>query len=107
VEDADWKLKIKFGKLVTPFKHITVLADGIVGELSDGFHCEPGRAWMSMKTWSTDYDEAADMIKVIGRDIGFEVDGKVEMYDTDAEQPPRDSPYGYDISFAPYSEESN
>ena len=103
-EDRDWKLKLKFGKLKTPYKHITVLADGVVGDLKDGFECNSSRAWMTMKSWATDYDQAQDMIEYIGRQIGFKVDGSIECYDTDPSEPPRDNPYAYDISFSGYEE---
>jgi hypothetical protein len=101
-EIKDWKLKLRYGKTKTDFKHFTVLADGIVGELKDGFECRPGRAWMAMKTWAHDSDESADMIQVIGEEIGFNVDGKIEIYDTEPNEPPKDKPYGYDINFTPY-----
>ncbi|MEN6320855.1 MAG: hypothetical protein ABFD82_19140 [Syntrophaceae bacterium] len=100
----DWKLKLRYGKLTTAFQHFTVLADGIVGELKEGFKCRPGRAWMAMRTWATDSDESIDMIRVIGKQIGFAVDGRVMVYVTEPEQPPGDSPHGYDIKFTPYDE---
>jgi hypothetical protein len=104
-EDArDWKLRLQYGQLTTAFKHFTVLADGVVGELGDGFECRPGRAWMSMKTWAADSDESIDMIRVIGNRIGFTVDGRVEVYVTEPDQPPGEKPHGYDIRFTPYDE---
>ncbi len=103
-EPKDWKLKLRYGKLKTCFRHFTVLADGVVGKLVEGFECRPGRAWMSMKTWATDADESMDMIRVIGNQIGFAVDGRIEVYDTAPEHPPRDKPHGYDIRFTPYDE---
>lgn len=102
---ADWKLKLRYGKLKTPFQHFTVMADGEVGELRDGFECRPGRAWMTMKTWATDSEESMEMIRVIGEQIGFAVDGRVLVYDTEPEQPPRENPHGYDITFAPYAKD--
>jgi len=71
--DKDWKLKLRYGKLQTPFQHFTVLAEGIVGDLEEGFSCSAGSAWMGMKVWATDSEEAADMIQVIGENIGFTV----------------------------------
>jgi hypothetical protein len=103
-EIKDWKLKLRYGKLKTPYQHFTVLADGIVGHLREGFQCRPGRAWMAMKTWATDTAESSDMIQVIGRDIGFTVDGRIQVYETEPDQPPGDNPYGYDIGFTPYDE---
>jgi len=103
-EEKDWKLKLRYGKLSTPYKHFSVLADGLVGELEDGFECRPGRAWMAMKTWATNADESADMARVIGQQIGFTVDGKILIYDTEPEQPPSEKPYGYGILLRPYDE---
>ena len=42
------------------------------------------------------------MMRVIGRQIGFTVTGDIEIFETEAEQPPRDKPYGYDIKFTPF-----
>ena len=102
--EKDWKLKLRYGKLKTPYKHFTVLADGIVGELSEGFECAPGPAWMGMKTWAESTDQSADMIQVVGEQIGFEVKGKINVYETEPVQPPREKPFGYDITFSPYDE---
>ena len=104
IDDVDWKLKLRYGKLSTDLKHFTVLADGVVGNLVGGFTCRPGRAWMAMKTWATDADESASMIRLIGADVGFNVTGKIEVYDTDPDQPPRKNPHGYEIKFTPYDE---
>lgn len=104
-EDAaggNWKLELRYGRLTTPFQHFTVIADGVAGELADGFACRPGPAVMSMKAWATDTDEAVHMVRSIGRQIGFTVAGRVEVYDTDPEQPPGEHPSGYDIAFVPY-----
>jgi len=78
---------------------ITVLADGIIGELTDGFECPKGKAWMAMKTWTSSTHESVDTVKAIGEQIGFEVTGKVEVYETEPKQPPSDKPNGYDINF--------
>lgn len=102
--EKDWKLKLKYGKLKTPYKHYTVLGDGIVGELIDGFECRPGPAWMGMKTWAESSDESADMIQVIGKKIGFEITGKIEVFETDPTEPPKENPYGYGITFTPYEQ---
>ncbi len=102
--EKDWKLKLRYGKIKTPFSHYTVLADGVVGDLVEGFECPKGPAWMSMKTWSSSTDESADMIKVIGKQIGFLVTGRIEIYKTEPIEPPSDNPHGYDIKFTPYEE---
>lgn len=101
-DPADWKLKLRYGTLQTPYAHFTVLADGVAGELSGGYACRPGRAWMSMRAWATSAEESIDMAKGIADEIGFDVDGRVEVYETEPEQPPGDRPRGYDIMFTPY-----
>ena len=103
--EKDWKLKLRYGKLQTPFKHITVIAEGLAGDLEDGFDCPPGNAFMSMKTWAASYEEAADMIQVIGNQIGFKVTGEIQLFDTEPNEPPKGNPYGYDIKFTPFNAE--
>jgi len=98
----DWKLKLRYGKLTTPFRHFTVIADGLVGQLVEGYECRPGKAYMSMKTWATDTVESTDMIKVIGKHIGFTVTGKIHVFQTEPTEPPGENPHGYDIKFTPY-----
>ena len=103
--EDNWKLKLRYGKIKTEFKHFTVLADGIVGELVDGFNCKSGSAWMSMKTWSSSEDESADMIQYVGEQIGFECKGEIQIYETEPTEPPKDEPFGYGINFTPYDTE--
>ncbi len=100
--DKNWKLKLRYGKTQTEYKHFTVLADGIVHDLQEGFECAPGNAWMSMKTWALSTEQSADMISTIGEKIGFECTGTVEVYETEPAQAPKENPYGYDIKFTPY-----
>ena len=102
--DEDWKLKLRYGRLRTPFKHYTAIAEGVVGELAEGFACRPGTAFMAMKTWASSADESADMVRVIGEQIGFRVTGHTRVYDTEPTQPPRPNPFGYDINFTPFDE---
>lgn len=103
--DKDWKLKLRYGKLQTPFKHVTIIAEGVVGELQEGFTCPTGNAFMGMKVWASSDEEAADMIQVIGEQIGFQVTGKIQIFDADPVEPPKENPYGYDINFTPFNEE--
>ena len=102
-DTTDWKLKLRYGKLTTPFTHFSLIADGLVREaLRPGFECPVGRAYMAMSVWASDEDEAFDMIQQIGADIGFVCDGDIQLYDTPPDQPPRDAPFGYGIAFTPY-----
>lgn len=57
---------------------------------------------MTMKTWASSADESADMVRVIGEKIGFNLTGDTQVYDTEPTQPPRANPFGYDISFTPF-----
>jgi hypothetical protein len=77
--DPSWKAQLRYGKIQTPFHHFTALAEGTVGELADGFECPPGSAFMGMKTWALSADESADMIRVIGGQIGFTVTGDIQI----------------------------
>jgi hypothetical protein len=100
--DKDWKLKLRYGELTTPYHHYTAIAEGVVGELADGFVCPPGSAFMAIKTWAASTDESSDMITAIGRQIGFTVAGNIQVYETEPVQRPRDNPFGYDINFTPF-----
>ena len=104
-DDRDWKLKLRYGKVKTPYTHYThytAIGDGVIEELNQEYECPKGKAFMSIKTWATDTEESADMLRVIGNQIGFKASGKVEIYVTEAEQPPKENPFGYDIKFTPY-----
>ena len=104
-QDKSWKLKLRHGKLKTPFQHFTLLADGVVGDLMEGFSCRPGNAIMGMKVWASSEEEAFDMVRVIGEQIGFAVTGQIQLYETAPDSPPREKPYGYEIRFTPYDAE--
>jgi hypothetical protein len=62
---------------------------------------------MGMKTWASSPDELVDMVRVIGRQIGFKVTGRIQVYDTEPKQPPRENPYSYDITFTPFDADQN
>lgn len=99
----DWKLKLRYGKITIPFKHFTVIGNCEVGELITGYFCRPGPAYVAMKIWATDSQEAADIFFSVGEQIGFSPYDKVEIFSTDAIEPPQEKPYGYDINFTPYN----
>ena len=98
----DWKLKLRYEKVKTPYQHFTAIGEGIVEKLADGYECPKGNAFMAIKTWATDAAESANMLRVIGSQIGFKATGKVEIYETEPKEPPKENPYGYDIQFTPY-----
>lgn len=100
--DHTWRLKLRYGRLKTPYHHYTAIAEGLVGELKDGFSCRPGPAFIAMKTWASSLDESAAMVSSISRQIGFTITGRIEIWETEPAQPPRESPYGYDINFTTF-----
>lgn len=101
-DENDWKLKLRYGKGITPYTHYTVLAEGICEEMIDGFSCPRGNAIMGIKVCASDIDEPAYMVKNIGSQIGYEVTGEIQIYESEPEEPPRNNPHGYDIQFTPY-----
>ena len=104
-ESADWKLKLRYGKIKTEFQHFSTIAEGVVGNLVEGFSCRPGSAVMGMKVWASTTDEASDMARAIGKQIGFTVTGRIQIYTTEPEQPPGENPHGYSIKFTPFDNE--
>ena len=101
-QNQNWKLQLRYGRLVTPYKHFTAIADGVAGMLQDGLICRPGNAFMSMKTWATNAAEVAHMVRQIGQQVGFTASDRIQVFETAPEQPPGDKPCGYDIRFVPY-----
>ncbi len=99
---ADWKLKLKSGIIKTVYKHYSVVVEGVGKNIPEEFSCPPGKAFMSMKTWSSSTQESSNMAKEIGNQIGFKITRKVDVYETEPTQPPQENPFGYDISFAPF-----
>jgi hypothetical protein len=83
----------------------TGIAEDTAGELKFGFSCSPGSAFTGTKMWATSSDEATDMMQSIGRDIGFAVTGRIQIYDSEPAEPPGESPHGYDIQFTPFRPE--
>lgn len=100
--EQNWKLKLRSGELSTPYSHYTVLAEGVCGSLIEGFSCPKGNAIMGIKVWATDIDEPPFMVKSIGSQIGFEVTGEIQIYETEPEEAPRENPHGYDIQFTSF-----
>lgn len=104
-KENDWKLKLRYGLLKTPFKHFTLIAKGYVEEPIEDFSCPVGNAYMGMKVWALDSNEAYDVIKSVGNHIGFKITGNTEIFETDPVQPPSENPFGYDINFTPFQDE--
>lgn len=104
--EKNWKLKLRYGKLQTPFQHFTMMADGEIVETNEDFDIEAGTpAWFSMNLWALDGEQAVDMIITIGRHIGFEATGEIFTYSTDAREPPGEQPRAYGLNFTPYKKD--
>ncbi len=102
--DPAWRAKLRYGKLKTPFRHYTAVAEGeVTGPLQQGFMCRPGSAFMAMKAWCSSVEECAHMVRLIGRDIGFAVTKRIYVYETEPSEPPYERPRGYGISFTPFA----
>ena len=102
---SDWKLKLRYGKIKTPYQHFTLIAEGKRDIPSEEYACPAGPAFMGIKTWASSHDEAYDMVRVIGKQLGFTVTGRIMLYYTEPEEPPRDNPYGYGTNFTPFDGE--
>lgn len=57
-----------------------------------------------MSAWASSIDEAADMIEEVSAQVGFSITGNIEVFESEATEPPRDVPYGYKFGFAPFDE---
>ncbi|HEX4957789.1 MAG TPA: hypothetical protein VFV46_06395 [Lacibacter sp.] len=102
MNDNNWKLKLQNGKIKTQYKHYTIIANGTAKDVDIDFNCVDGNAFMGMKVWASSEEEAADMIKLLGKQIGFTVTGNIEIYNSEPLDPPKENPFGYDIRFTPY-----
>ena len=63
-------------------------------------------SWMGTKIWALNADDAIAITESYGKKQGFDVTGRVLVYDTDPESPPRDNPYVYSTNFTPYDPEA-
>jgi hypothetical protein len=97
----NWKLKLRYGKLRTPYKHFTAITKGTVEESST---FSPGNAFMGIKMWAATYDDAADLVESVARQVCFTITGKIELFDTEPQEPPREDAYGYDVDFTYFQE---
>lgn len=98
----DWKVRLRYGKLHTPYSHFTLLGAGELTNELTWNDCRPGPAILSMKIWASCQDEAFDVFRSVAHQIEFEIDDKIELYDTDPKNPPKVEPYAYDLMFTPF-----
>ncbi|QXV64986.1 hypothetical protein INP83_18170 [Mucilaginibacter sp. 21P] len=101
--ERNWKLKLRYGKKKTPFSHYTIITPVRITEYIEDFKSGPGTAYLGVKIWATTTDEAIELVQNIGQQTGYEIIGKIEVYDTDPLEPPGDNPYAYGFNFSYYS----
>jgi hypothetical protein len=99
------RLRLRYGPLGTLRRHYTAIAEGVVQTLAEGFPCRPGSAYMGINLWASSLEQSVDMVRVIGRRIGFAVTGTVQVYETEPHEPATDSARGYGITFTPFDPE--
>jgi peroxiredoxin len=101
---------LKYGKIKTHFHHYTVLLDVFAEKEVTDYNsnvCPEGNAWMGVKVWANDADEAADIACTFARSIGLEINtsnNSIQIFDTKPEMPPQEKPFAYDSNFSPYDE---
>ncbi len=100
--NKNWKLKLRYGKLTTPYKHYSLIAPVVINEYIEDFAAKPGTAYIGMKVWATNSNEAVDLLESIGNQAGFVINGRIEIYDTDPKEAPCENPNAYDIKFSYY-----
>jgi hypothetical protein len=100
-QNKNWKLKLRYGKLTTSYKHFTAITKGVVKEESV---YSPGSAFMAIKIWATTYDDAADLVESVAEQVEFTITGKIEIFDTEPQEPPKQNAYGYDLGFTYFQE---
>jgi hypothetical protein len=96
----NWKLELRYGRRTTPYEHYTGIAEGEVGELTDGFSCRRGPAFM-------DLHGNEDVGVLDGAQVGFTTTGNIRIYKTDPAEPPGENPRGYDTKLTPFEEGSD
>ena len=98
----DWKLRLRYGRLDTPYSHFTLLGAGELAASLEWSDCPPGPAILGMKIWASSHDEAFAVFSAVSEQIGFAITDKIDLYETDPSEPPRENPYGYDLNFTPF-----
>lgn len=106
--NQDWKLKLRYGKLTTPFTHYIDFATGFIGEmLSQDSGYPVGPAIMGIKIWAKDMQDSVDLLYGIADQIGFTITGDIDVAEMPPEQPPETEPYGYDCTFTPFQSDDS
>lgn len=67
----DWKLKLRYGKSKTPYKHFTLVAPVIIEQYIEALNAEPGKAYAGMKIWALDSDQSAEVFQSVADQTGL------------------------------------
>ena len=98
----DWNLKLRYGKLKSPFTHFATITKGTFEEAFPEYGCPAGDAVMGLKVWAQDAREAARVSIAFGESIGFLASNDSEVYEAAPEEPPKQEPYVYQWTFHPF-----
>ena len=99
---SDWQALYRNRTLITPYKHYSVIADGVAGKSSREFESTPVPAFLGMMIWASSPEEAAHMVHLFTKRVGFRVKGEVEVYVTELDEPPQQNPHAYRIKLTRY-----
>jgi len=100
--EKNWKLKLRFGKIKTPFIHYTLIAPVLISGYNEIYSAEPGNAFVGIKVWAENMDKAAELFKCLAEDAEFKIIGNIEIYETNPIEPPKDISFSYGINFSYY-----
>ena len=100
----DWKLKLRYGRIETPYEHFTLIAPVIINQYIADFNAQPGKAYAAMKIWALNDEQSIEIFQSVADQTGFSIAGNIEIYKTEPENPPKENPFAYNINFSYYTE---
>jgi hypothetical protein len=103
--NTDWKLRLRYGRLQTPYTHFTLIADGALTRPNEKLDGKPGKAFLGAKIWAKDGDQAFDIFRDVADRAGFEIRDKIDLWTTEPKHPPGDIPSVHDPKLTPYRED--
>lgn len=102
----NWKLKLHYNKIKTPYKHYQLFANGKnIAMDPEKYKNQSPNAYMALKCWAEDDKQAVSMMDKVAQSVGFEIKDKVEIYHNEPTQSPEKEPYAYDLNFHFYKTE--
>ena len=101
--DDDWEQKVRYGKLLTPHRHYTVILDGDVQQKTERNRTAMGPAIMGFKCWASSHEEAFEMAALFAKEFSFTITSRLQLKETDPAKQPCSIPFGYDFHLIPHS----